>query len=171
MNNTLATRAQPRLALRAESAADLMTPNLVSISEHASIHEALVLLTDKGISAAPVIDDAGRPIGVLSGTDILVHDRETVEHLPSAPEYYHRADLHMSSGEPLGKGFQVEKVDPTPVRDLMTPAVFSVQLDDAAATVVEHMMTMKVHRLFVVDPAGILVGVISALDVLRHLCP
>jgi hypothetical protein len=27
----------------------------------------------------------------------------------------------------------------------------------------------KVHRLFVVDDAGTLVGVISALDVLRHL--
>jgi CBS-domain-containing membrane protein len=168
MNNTL---APPRLALRAETAADLMTLNPVSISEHASVHEALVLLTDKAIKAAPVIDDAGRPIGVLSGTDILVHDRETVQHLAAAPEYYHRADLHMPSGEPLGKGFQVERVDPTPVRDLMTPAVFSVAIDAPAATVVENLVTMKVHRLFVVDDAGILVGVISALDVLRHLRP
>jgi predicted transcriptional regulator len=28
---------------------------------------------------------------------------------------------------------------------------------------------LKVHRLFVVDRAGVLIGVISALDVLRHL--
>jgi predicted transcriptional regulator len=28
----------------------------------------------------------------------------------------------------------------------------------------------KVHRLFVVDSSGVLVGVISALDVLRDLC-
>jgi CBS domain-containing protein len=35
--------------------------------------------------------------------------------------------------------------------------------------VVEDMLGLKVHRLFVVDGNGILVGVISALDVLRHL--
>jgi hypothetical protein len=29
---------------------------------------------------------------------------------------------------------------------------------------------LKVHRVFVVDASGVLVGVISALDVLRHLC-
>jgi predicted transcriptional regulator len=33
------------------------------------------------------------------------------------------------------------------------------------------MLGLKVHRLFVVDAAGVLVGVISALDVLRHLQP
>jgi CBS domain-containing protein len=31
------------------------------------------------------------------------------------------------------------------------------------------MVGLKVHRLFVVDQSGLLIGVISALDVLRHL--
>jgi predicted transcriptional regulator len=31
------------------------------------------------------------------------------------------------------------------------------------------MLALRVHRLFVVDRAGVLVGVISALDVLRRL--
>jgi CBS domain-containing protein len=31
------------------------------------------------------------------------------------------------------------------------------------------MVALKVHRLFVVDADGVLVGVISALDVLRHM--
>jgi predicted transcriptional regulator len=33
------------------------------------------------------------------------------------------------------------------------------------------MLNWKVHRLFVVDRDGVLVGVISALDVLRRLRP
>jgi predicted transcriptional regulator len=33
------------------------------------------------------------------------------------------------------------------------------------------MLKLKVHRLFVVDENGVLVGVISALDILRHLSP
>jgi len=47
--------------------------------------------------------------------------------------------------------------------------VFSVSPDTPAAKVIEDMVGLKVHRLFVVDDGGILVGVISALDVMRHL--
>ena len=54
-------------------------------------------------------------------------------------------------------------------RDVMTPAVFSVPPDTPAATVIRRLLALKVHRLFVVDEDGVLVGVISAADVLRHL--
>jgi CBS domain-containing protein len=159
----------PRLALQADTAADLMTSSPVSLDEKATLREALALLVDKGYSAAPVIDQAGRPIGVLSRTDILVHDRETFEHLPEAPEFYNRAELKDRTGEPLGRGFQVEKVDRTRVRDLMTPAVFCVSPETPAAKVIADLVGLNVHRLFVVDDAGVLVGVISSQDVLRHL--
>jgi len=161
----------PRLALQAETAADLMTPNPVSLDEKATMREALALLIDKGYTAAPVIDTAGRPVGVLSRSDILVHDRETVEYLPQAPEFYTRAELKARSGEPLGRGFQVEKVDRTRVRDLMTPAVFCVSPETPAAKVIADLVGLNVHRLFVVDDAGVLVGVISSQDILRHLRP
>jgi len=35
--------------------------------------------------------------------------------------------------------------------------------------VVEDMIRLKVHRLFVVEKDGTLIGVISSLDVLRRL--
>jgi len=167
----LQTRDYPQLTLRAATANDLMTPNPISISENATLHEALALLTDRGIKATPVIDDAGRPVGVLSTTDLMIHDREEVEHLRLAPEFYQRADLELQSGEMLGRGFQVERVDYTRVRDMMTPAVFSVAPDTPAERVIAELVNLKVHRVFVVDDVGVLVGVISALDVLRRLIP
>jgi CBS domain-containing protein len=148
-----------------------MTPNPVSIREKATVKEAVALLIDKGFSAAPVIDGAGRPTGVLSRSDLLVHDREQVNYLKPAPEYYDRAELATSEGEHLPRGFQVENVDRTRVKELMTPVVFSVGPETPVAKVVEEMVSLKVHRLFVVDKTGVLVGVISALDVLRHLHP
>jgi CBS domain-containing protein len=169
MKGTLTTEELLRLTLNADTAADLMTPNPVSISDAASIHEAIALLTDRGFSAAPVIDSSGRPIGVVSRSDILVHDREKVEYATPVPEYYSRSDLTTEAGERLGKGFQVEKADSTQVRDIMTPVVFSVPPDAPPRRVVHDMVGWKVHRLFVVDDSGVLVGVISALDVLRRL--
>src|SRR5262245_27057119 len=156
------------LILAADVARDLMTDTPVSVRDNAVLREAVVLLIDKGFSAAPVIDAAGRPVGVLSRSDVLVHDRERVEYLERRPEYYHQAELTTAGGEKL-KGFQVENVDRTRVRDVMTPAVFSVTPDTPAAKVVSEMLALRVHRLFVVDETGVLVGVISALDILKHL--
>lgn len=163
--------SKTKLVLPPATAQDLMTPNPVSIQDRASLHEALVLLVDRNIHAAPVIDEAGRPIGVISNSDILVHDRETVTHLPRLPEFYTRTDLALPHGEVLPRGFQVEQVERTRVADIMTPTVFAVSPQTPAATVVNEMLSRHVHRLFVVDRTGVLVGVITSFDILRHLEP
>src|SRR5437867_2240829 len=62
-----------RMILEAAKAKDLMRSHPVSVEEAATIREAIAFLVDKGFSAAPVIDSAGRPVGVLSRSDILVH--------------------------------------------------------------------------------------------------
>jgi CBS domain-containing protein len=167
MTETLTLRGP--LVLRAETAEDLMMPNPVSVREGATVREAMALLIDKGFSAAPVIDDAGKPVGVISRSDILVHERERIEH--AAPEFYHRGELTTDAGEHLPRGFQVERVDRTTVADIMTPAVFAVPPDAPVVRIIEELLTLKVHRLFVVDRAGVLVGVISVLDILRRLRP
>ena len=154
------------MILRAKTAADLMTPNPLSVRDSATLREAIAFLIDRGISGAPVIDEAGRPVGVLTQSDVLVHDRETIEHV-GPPEYDSGAPLSRSAWEE----FQIEKVDTTMVRDLITPAVFSVSLEAPAISVITELRELNVHRLFVVDENGVLVGVISALDVLRHLDP
>jgi CBS domain-containing protein len=157
--------------LEKATAADLMTSNPVSIGADATVKEAVAFLTDKGFSAAPVIDRAGRPVGVLSRADIIVHDRERVDYVPAVPDYFQEAGPSAApSGERLGDGFQVENVDWTPVRDIMTPVVFSVSPETPAQEVIEQMVDLKIHRLFVIGKNGVLTGVISALDVLRYLC-
>lgn len=160
---------QQQLKLYAHAARDLMAPNPISVRADANVREALALLTDKGYSAAPVIDDAGHPVGVLSRSDLLLHDREKPDNLPPGPTYFYEQDLHDRKGKPV-EGFQVENVDPTTVRDIMTPAIFSVTPDTPASKVVQDMVSLHVHRLFVVD-GGVLVGVITSMDVLKHLRP
>jgi CBS-domain-containing membrane protein len=171
MNLSMTIERVRRPVLQADTAAEMMTPNPVSVSENATVREALALLIDKGFSAAPVIDMAGRPVGVLSQSDLLVHERESTDLLKAKPEWYSKAELKTQQGEALGRGYQVEKVDRTRVRDLMTPVVFCVAPETLASKVVADLLALKVHRLFVVDDNGVLVGVISTVDVLRHLRP
>lgn len=115
-------KAASPLTLSAATAADLMTPNPVSIGQNATVKEAAAFLTDRGFSAAPVMDEAGRPVGVLSRADIVVHHRQKADYVPVVPDYYEKTELATRSGEPLPGGFQVESVDQTRVRDIMTPS-------------------------------------------------
>jgi CBS domain-containing protein len=135
------------IVLDAGRAAELMTPNPVSIRKTARIPEAISLLIDRGFGAAPVIDEAGLPIGVVSSSDILTHERERRGHA----------------------GGTGASEDQATVGDIMTPIIFSVAPDTPSAKVVQEMAALNVHRLFVVEPGGSLVGVITALDILRRL--
>lgn len=145
------------LVLAPMAARELMSANPVSIRSEATVAEATALLTDRGFGAAPVIDEAGRPVGVVSRADILIHDRERPTHHTRLPQNVE------------AEGYSVEEVDPTPVSDIMTPVVFAVPLDMSADQVVAYMLSLHVHQLFVVDPDGALVGVISTLDILRRM--
>jgi CBS domain-containing protein len=152
------------------SAADLMAPNPISIAATANVQEALMLLTDKNFSAAPVIDEGGRPVGVISRSDLLVHDREQGRKVATSPGYYLDIEVAGENRE-VPEGFQVESVDRTTVDDIMTPAVFAVRPDAPVSKVVEEMIGLHVHRLFVTDDDGTLIGVISTMDLLKRLRP
>lgn len=160
----IATLSKPaRPSLDELQARDLMSINLVSLRGTATVREALALLTDRGFCAAPVIDAAGRPIGVVSRSGVLIHEREHVRHAVVE-------DVTGWDSVPArSNGFSMEVVDPTPVEEIMTPVVFTVTLETPAREVVKHMLGLKVHQLFVVDDEEVLAGVITALDVLRRL--
>ncbi len=168
MNSTTTATRPNRMFLHAETAADLMTASPISVSEGAKLKDAIAFLSDKGFSAAPVVNQAGRAVGVLSQTDIVIHDRNKSGLLPSATEFYAKTDLVAPTGESLLEGYPEERVETMLVRDVMTPMVLSVTPTDSVSRVVSDMLNYKVHRLFVIE-AGILVGVISAFDVLRAL--
>ncbi len=140
-----AALAPAPMMLAADSARDLMMPNPVSIDQDAPVAEAIALFTERECGAAPAIDEAGHPVGVISRGDVLVHERE-----------------RLLAPEPAGE-------DHTRVHDLMTPAVFSVTADTPARKVVEQLLALEVHQLFVVDEAGALIGTIATRDVLRRL--
>jgi CBS domain-containing protein len=150
-----------------------MTSNPVSLRETATAREAAYFLTERGISAAPVINEAGIPIGVLSQTDLVIHDRETpnafTNHEAYVGEFLEFAPVRDET-RGICNEFKVDLIDDKAiVGDLMTPTVFSVPLDAPSNQVVKVMLALRVHRLFVVDDGGALVGVVTATDVLRCL--
>ena len=93
MTLTLSTilRTEARLTLCADTASDLMVPNPISLRAEANVAEAMLLFTEKGITAAPVIDDSERPIGVISRSDLLIHQCEDQKQRGGA--YFHASSF------------------------------------------------------------------------------
>ena len=172
MNDTVPRPDLTPLRLHAVLAEDVMTPNPVSVREELNVHEAVVFLTERRISAAPVINEAGRPVGVISEADILRHNREHAEHLYWLPQKEVDRELTLPSGEHLsGQSFEVEVPDVMRVKDIMNPVIYAVRRTTHIYEVVSQLVKRRIHRLFVVDEDNSLVGVITTLDILNRLGP
>src|SRR5262245_37605308 len=116
MTHTMDRRTMHRPGCWELLAEELMTENPHSIREDATVEETVSFLIDKGFRAAPVIDESGRPVGVISQSDILIHDRAKSGGIP---DFYGMANLDF---EPM----PLETTRAVRVRDLMTPVVFQV---------------------------------------------
>jgi CBS-domain-containing membrane protein len=163
MTVTIKPTSLSTLILDGKTAAELMSPHVLSVTANLSLEEGISILVDEDLHAVPVVDEDGYPVGVLSRSDIVAHDRKKYQHLheqqpedvsPLGAAHAPSADV---SGAPLR------------VRDIMTPVIYAVQPETPAKSVVQHMLVLGVHRLFVIGIDGSLLGVISSLDLLRHL--
>lgn len=52
---------------------DMMTKNLITISEEAELEDVATLMVKKKVKRIPVVDDKGRLIGIISRKDIMEH--------------------------------------------------------------------------------------------------
>jgi len=61
-----------------------MTPDPITVEEDTPIESAAQRMVEAGIHRLIVVDEGGRPVGIVSSTDILAvvayHDRLTPQH-------------------------------------------------------------------------------------------
>lgn len=159
MNTRITSRAV-RATRSPATAGNVMTPNPKSINRHATVRETAEALHEHGLQIAPVIDDAGRPIGVVSRSDLLDYWGRRRDRLTALAT----GELNAASAPGTEK-----PGDELTVPEIMTPVVFGVRMNAPIASIVEKMIALEIRCLFVTDGDGVLVGTISVFDVLRHL--
>jgi len=120
--------------------ADIMTTNLVTFHPDQSIHQAIHTLLEKRISGAPVVDDAGKLVGILSRKDCL--------------------RIAFSSRYHDGWGGQV--------RDFMVIEVKTLDADLDIVAAVQLFLDASFRR-FPVMRGGELAGLVSRHDILAAL--
>jgi len=68
-------------------AKDIMTKDVVTVSAAATVREAARILTQQQLSGAPVVDEEGRLVGIVSETDIVAKKGRQVKDIMSEKVY------------------------------------------------------------------------------------
>jgi CBS domain-containing protein len=162
-------KAGSKLVLAPCSVSELMTDNPLSIPSGATALEAVQLLTERRFSAAPVINEAGHPVGVVSRTDLIKGLLVPQDIDRSQEDDWFQCGNRISDDTSESVKNLNRQLDGVTVSEIMTPMVIGLAPDDSVERAVKLMLTEQVHRLFVMDDDGVLVGVLSTFDILRNL--
>jgi len=142
------------------SARDLMTTDLITVPPDTPVIAMARLLAERGISAVPVLDAAGAPIGMVTEAD-LIRRLAGEEDKPAS----------WFSGlftNPARAAEHYARTHGAKARDIMTETLVTVTSDTSAAHVAQIMEKQGIRRVLVVDE-GRLRGIISRADLLHAL--
>ena len=142
----------------------VMTTDVVTVRADQTLAEAADVLADRGIGAAPVVDDAGAVVGLLRDEDLL--STEARLHVPTTiailgvnftlPGHVARYDeeLRKAIASTVGEVMETDFPQLGP----------EASLEDAATLMHEADVT---HVVVIED--GRAIGVVARGDLIRHL--
>lgn len=134
---------------------DVMTTEVVTLGEDTPYRDIVELLTGRGVSGAPVLDDNGRVVGVVSAVDLL----RKIEYAGTLST----AQVLESTARQQARAKAIAAV----AREVMTAPAYTVSPDATVGTAARMMDSLGVKRLPVVDEQRRLRGIVTRTDLLR----
>jgi len=134
----------------------VMSTDPATVREDTPFKDIVRVLEQRDISAAPVVDAAGRVVGVVSEADLLVKQGAGDPDSARSPKRWWRH--HDAPTDP--------RTDAVTAAALMTRPAITVTADATVAHAAREITKHNVKRLPVVDDDGKLVGVVSRKDLL-----
>lgn len=141
-------------------AKEIMRRKVVAVERGLTLRELADVLAANGISGAPVVDESGGVLGVVSQTDLV---RARREPSPAVPRYHREVD---GLAAPLGIRF--DDRDDERVERIMTPGAISFDQETPVEKLAEAMLARRVHRVLITQ-GDRLAGIVTTMDLLRAL--
>lgn len=141
--------------MREPKVASVMTRPVITTSPDTPYKDVVTLLTANAISAVPVVDTTGHPVGVVSEADAL------------AKQEFHGGADPLSWLASRRRRTRRHKATGVTAADLMTSPAVTIGADEPLAVAARRLAEKRVRRLFVIDDDGVVIGVVSRHDILR----
>jgi CBS-domain-containing membrane protein len=132
-----------------------MTQEVVTVDQQAPFKEVAKLLTERRVSALPVLDGEGRVVGIVSEADLML--KEEFPEGPPEPRLLQGRHRRETRAKAAG-GTAAE---------LMTSPAVTIGPDASVPEAARLLHRHGIKRLPVLDPAGPLLGIVSRGDLLK----
>ena len=140
-------------------ARDLMSENVRTVSDDATVGDAARLMLQHNVSCLPVVNQDNRLVGILTHSDFGLSPR----FVPLADNVY---SLMGAATTPRHVAEIARQVSSKLVKDVMHRPVTTVQEGASSAEVVGLMLQREIHRMPVMR-GDQLVGIITRHDFLK----
>ncbi len=141
-------------------ARDLMTTDVVTVPPTTPVIAIARLLSDRGISAVPVVDGEGKVLGIVTEAD-LIRRLAGAEDRPAGW-------LVAMFSNPTRDADRYARTHGALAEEVMSAGVVAVE-PDTRASAIAHTMEEKGIRRVLVTEGGKLRGIVSRADLLRAL--
>lgn len=140
---------------------DIMSRGIVTVQNDQTLGQASAKLTEAGLSAAPVVDEAKQCVGMLTATDFL---RSWAAHETCAAS---RGNGAKQTAVP--RESEQHDHDAALVETRMERALHIASPDETILQAARKMCNEHVHRLPVLNARGEVIAVVSSLDLVAAL--
>ena len=140
----------PLERLKSLTVADVMAKTVVWVTTRQHMADVAAILLKHDISSAPVVDESGACVGIISATDFLKRDAR---------------DEHVNESGRSRRAWTPDDVAAT----YMSTGVRTIPATASILQASRIMCSQHVHRLPVVNHEGRPVGIISTMDLIASL--
>ncbi|MEW6117979.1 MAG: CBS domain-containing protein [Nitrospirota bacterium] len=144
-------------------AKDIMTKDVITVTPTTTVEDLARILTEHKISGAPVVNENGELIGVVTETDLISRNKRL--HIPTVMRLF---DAYIMLESPSKIEQEIKKMAAVTVNDIYTRHVITVTEDTTIEDVATIMSDRKVYLLPVVEGRTIK-GIIGKMDLIKGI--
>jgi CBS domain-containing protein len=145
------------------TAADIMTKEIHTVHPDTEIAALAKKFVEYNVNAMPVVDDAGKLVGMVTQTDLVEQDKPL--HIPTVISLFDWV-IYLESPKKFTE--EVRKVTARRVEEICARDVVTCAPEDSVPTIASLMVDNKIHLVPVLSD-GRMVGVVSRLDIIRSM--
>jgi len=144
-----------------------MRRNVITVDRATPRSEVERVLVDQKISGAPVTNETGAIVGVVSLRDLVERHVEDADVRPRrTPGYFHVSSEDLDDEDHELTELPAESEETA--EDVMTSEVYSVEGDAPLADVARTMVEHRIHRVLV-QSGGHFAGIVGSFEILQAI--
>lgn len=145
----------------------IMSREVISVKEDMSVTSLVDLFVKSEITGAPVVNDEGKVVGVVSLSDVAHNclQKGNIIHEEGKWGFYADTWQEQLDSEEIDK-FHCDIADETCVKDIMSDVLIKIEEETPVVKAASTMFRSQIHRL-IVERDSEIAGIVTTTDILK----